>query len=114
LLLRERRSKNLDAITSNAIEVKVNMLASRKIKQRFNRGDKKPQGDVQPSMSRSIDDKFKLMMKTMEKLMEKMYVGNIPATREQHDPQPWNQILKMGKVPQIRQREKREWRDQGD
>jgi hypothetical protein len=46
LLLRERRSTNLDAIMSNAIEVEVNMMASGKIKQRFNRGDKKPQGDT--------------------------------------------------------------------
>jgi hypothetical protein len=41
LLLRERRSTNLDAIMSNTIEVEVNMMASGKIKQRFNRGDKK-------------------------------------------------------------------------
>jgi hypothetical protein len=78
LLLRERRSTNLDAIMSNAIEVEVNMMASGKIKQRFNRGDKKPQGDAQPLTSRSSDDKFDLMMKTMEKLMERMSMGNKP------------------------------------
>jgi hypothetical protein len=82
LLLRKRRSTNLDAIINNTIEVEVNMMASRKIKQRFNRGDKKPQGDAQPSTSRSLDDKFDLMMKMMEKLMERMSVGNRPAARE--------------------------------
>jgi hypothetical protein len=46
LLLRERRSTNLDAIMSNATEVEVNMMVSGKIKQRFNRGDKKPKGDA--------------------------------------------------------------------
>jgi hypothetical protein len=51
------------------------------------------------------------MMKTMEKLMERMFVGNRPAAREQHDPQPRNQNLRRGQVPQIRQREQRE---QGD
>jgi hypothetical protein len=114
LLLRERRSVNLDAIMSNVIEVEVNMMASGKIKQRFNRGDKKTQGDAQPSTSRSIDDKFKLMMRTMEKLMDKMSVGNRPAAQEQHDPQPRNQNLRRGQVPHIRQREQREQRDQGD
>jgi hypothetical protein len=102
LLLRERRSTNLDVIMSNAIEVEVNMMASGKIKQRFNRGDKKPQGDAQPSTSRSTYDKFDLMMRTMEKLMEKMSVGNRPTSREQHDPQPRNQNLERGQVPQIR------------
>jgi hypothetical protein len=81
--LRERRSVSLDLIMSNVIEVEVNMMASGKIKQRFNRGDKKPKGDVQPSTSRSSDKNFDLMMRTMEKLMEKMSVGNRPAAWEQ-------------------------------
>jgi hypothetical protein len=93
LLLRERRSANLDAMMSDAIEVEVNLMASGKIKQSFNRGGKKPQGDAQPSTSRPSDDKFDLMMKTMEKLMERMSVGNKPAAREQHDLQPRNQTL---------------------
>jgi hypothetical protein len=41
-------------------------------------------------------------------------MGNRPAAREQHDPQPRNQNLRRGQVPQIRQREQREQRDQGD
>jgi hypothetical protein len=78
LLLRERRSANLDAMMSDAIEVEVNPMASGKIKQSFNRGGKKPQGDAQPSTSQPMDDKFDLMMKTMEKLMERMSMGNKP------------------------------------
>ena len=46
LLLRERRSVSIDMIMNNTIEVEVNMMASRKMKQRFNIGDKNPQGDV--------------------------------------------------------------------
>jgi hypothetical protein len=69
-------------IMRNVIKVEVNMMVSGNIKQRFNKGDKSPQGDVQPSMSRFADKKFDLMMRTMEKIMEKMYVGNIPASRE--------------------------------
>jgi hypothetical protein len=82
LLFRERRSTNLDAIMSNAIEVEVNMMASGKIKQRFNRGDKKPQGDAQPSTSWFLYDKFDMMMKTMETLMERMPMGNRPVMLE--------------------------------
>jgi hypothetical protein len=36
LLLRERRSSNIDVIMSNAIKFKVNMMASMKIKKIFN------------------------------------------------------------------------------
>jgi hypothetical protein len=79
LLLRERRSANLGTMMSDTIEVKVNLMASGKIKQNFDRNGKKPQGDVQPSTSRSSDDKFDLMMKTMEKLMERMSMENKPT-----------------------------------
>jgi hypothetical protein len=111
LLLRERRYANLDTMMSDTIKVEVNLMASGKIKQSFNRGGKKPQGDAQPSTSRPSEDKFDLMMKTMEKLMERMFMGNKPTAREQHDLQPRNQNLRRGLVPQIRQREQR---DQGD
>jgi hypothetical protein len=114
LLLRERRSANLDAIMSNVVEVEVNMMASGKIKPRFNRGDKRPQGDAQLSTSRSSDDKFNMMMKTMENLMERMSMGNRPVAREQNDPPPRNPNLWRGQIPQIRQREQKEKRDQGD
>jgi hypothetical protein len=50
LLLRERIYINLDAMMSDAIKVE-NLMVSRKIKQSFNRGGKKPQGDVQPLTS---------------------------------------------------------------
>jgi len=78
LLLRERISTNLDEIMRNTIKVEVNIMVSGKIKQRFNIGDNNPQGDAQPSRSRSADDKFELIMRTMEKIMENMYVGNRP------------------------------------
>jgi hypothetical protein len=96
---------------SDTIEVEVNLMASGKIKQNFDRNGKKPQGDAQPSTSRSSDDKFDLMMKTMEKLMERMSMENKPAAREKNDFQPRNQNFRRGLVPQIRQREQR---DQGD
>jgi hypothetical protein len=111
LLLRERRSNTLGAMMSDVIEVEVNLMASGKIKQNFDRNGKNPQGDAQPSTSRSSDEKFDLMMKTMERLMERMSMENKPATREKNDFQPRNQNFRRAPVPQIR---KRDQRDQGD
>jgi hypothetical protein len=52
LLLRERRYENLDSMMSDTIKFKVNLMASGKIKQNFNIGRRKPQGDAQPSTVR--------------------------------------------------------------
>jgi hypothetical protein len=111
LLLRERRSNTLDDMMSDAIEVEVNLMASGKIKHNLDRSVKKVQGEAQPSTSQSSDEKFDLMMKTMERLMERMSVENKPATRDQTDFQPRNQNFRRAPVPQIRQRDQR---DQGD
>jgi hypothetical protein len=107
LLLRERRSNTLGAMMSDVIEVEVNMMASGKIKHNFDRNGKNPQGDVQPFTSRSSDENFDLMMKTMER----MSMENKPATREKNDLQPRNQNFRRAPVPQIKQRDQR---DQGD
>jgi aromatic ring-opening dioxygenase catalytic subunit (LigB family) len=85
LLLRERRSNTLDDMMRDTIEVEVNLMASGKIKHNFDRNGKNPQGEVQPSTSQSSDEKFDLMMKTMERLMERMFMENNPATREKND-----------------------------
>jgi hypothetical protein len=97
--LRERRTANLDAMMNDAIEVEVNLMESLNIKQRFNGGGKKPQGDAHSSTSRPLEDKFNLMMKTMEKLMERMFVGNNFVTQEKHDLHPINQNLRTCPVP---------------
>jgi hypothetical protein len=111
LFLRERRSNTLDDMMSDAIEVEVNLIASGKIKHNLDRSVKKFQGEAHPSTSQSSDEKFDLMMKTMERLMESMSVENNPATRDQTDFQPINQNFRRAQVPQTR---KRDQRDQGD
>jgi hypothetical protein len=105
LLLRERRSKSLDAIMSNIVKVEVNMMVSGKIKLKFNLGDNNPQGDTQPLTSWSSNENFNIMMNTMEKMMERMYVGNRHVAQEQNDPQPKNQNIRRGQIPQIKQRD---------
>jgi hypothetical protein len=112
LLKRERRSNTLGTMVSDAIEVKVNLMALGKIKQNFDRNGKKPQGDMHPSMSRSSDEKFNLTMKNIEKIMERMSMDRKSATREKNNFQPRNQNFRRAPVPQIRQRDQRDQVDQ--
>jgi hypothetical protein len=105
LLLRERRSNTLDDMMNDAIEVEVNLMASRKIKYNPETDMKKVQGEAQPSTSQSSDVKFDLMMKTMERFMENLSLDNKPAIRDQAEIQPRNQNFRRAPVPQIRQRE---------
>jgi hypothetical protein len=112
LLLRERRSTTVGTMMSDTIEVEVNLMASGKIKQNFDINGKKPQGDVHHSTSRSSDEKFYLMMKTMEKMMERISMDNKPTAREKNDFQPINQNFIRALVPRIRQRDQREKGDQ--
>jgi hypothetical protein len=105
LLLRERRSTSLYDMMSDEIKVEVNIMASGKIKYNYDRDINKVQYKTQPSTSQSSEERFELMMKTMEKLMEMMYLDNKPNTREQADVPPRNQRRLV--VPQIRQRDQR-------
>jgi hypothetical protein len=85
LLLREIRSNSLDDMMSDAIEVELNLMASRKIKYNSNIHINKVQDKAQPLTSQSSEERFELMMKTMEKLMENMSLENNPNTREKAD-----------------------------
>jgi hypothetical protein len=112
LLSRERRSNTLYDMMSHAIEVEVNLMASGKIKHNPDRDVKKVQREAQPSTSQSSDEKFYLMMKTMERFIERMPLENKPATRDQTDFQPRNQNFRRAPVPHIRQRDQRNQCDQ--
>jgi hypothetical protein len=107
--LRERRFASLDDMMSDAIEVEVNLMASGKIKGNFDRDMNKVQYKAQPSTSQSSEERFELMMKTMEKLMENMSLDNNPNTREKVDVPPRNQ-----RRPTIQQIIQRDQRNQGD
>jgi hypothetical protein len=82
LLLRERRSTSLDDMMSDAIEVEVNLMASGNFKYNSGKDMNKVQDKAHPSTSQSSEEKFELMMKTMEKIMESMSLDNKPNTRE--------------------------------
>jgi hypothetical protein len=110
LLLRESRSTSLDDMMSDAIEVEVNLMASGNIKYNYDRDMNKVQEKAQPSTSHSSEERFDLMMNTMEKLMERMSLDNNPNTREQADVPPRNQRRPV--VSQIRQIDQRNQGDQ--
>jgi hypothetical protein len=101
-LLRERISTSLDDIMSDAIKFQVNLITSVKIKYNSNRDMKKVQDKARPSTSQSAEDRFEMMMKTMETLMERIYLNNKPNTKEKAGVPPRNQ--RRPTVPQIRQR----------
>jgi hypothetical protein len=78
LLLRERRSTSLTDMMNDAIEVEVNLAASRKIKLQIEAEKKKAKEEALPSTSQASDEKLDLMVKTMEKLVEKFSLDNKP------------------------------------
>jgi hypothetical protein len=99
LMLREKRYTTLDDMMNNAIEVEVNLMASGKIKYNLDTNFKKVQGEAQPSTSKTSNEKFYLMVKTMERLMEKLSLDNKPAIRDQADFQHRNPNFKRAPIP---------------
>jgi hypothetical protein len=55
---------------TDAIEVEVNLMASGKIKSNSDRDMNKAQDKAQPSTSQTSEERFEMMMRTMEKMME--------------------------------------------
>jgi hypothetical protein len=84
-LLRERRYNTLDDMMNDAIEVEVNLMASGKIKHNTDTNMKIFQGETQPSTFQTLDESFDLMVKTMERLVEKISLKNKPGNKDQAD-----------------------------
>jgi len=80
LLLRERDSATLADMQNDAIKVEVNMVAAKKSKM----GKAKLKGEEKPSSS-TPEDKIDSMMKTMEKLIDWLALGNTfaPLVRQE-------------------------------
>ena len=78
LLLRERESATLADMQNDAVKVDVNMLAAKKSKM----VKTKIKEEEKPSTSAQVD-KFETMMKTMEKLMDQLALGNVAAPQAQ-------------------------------
>ena len=69
-------------------------MASGKMKQKIDYERKKVKDEAQPSSSHSLDARFDNMRKTMEKIMERLDVGDRLAVTQQQDPQIKNHIFK--------------------
>jgi hypothetical protein len=112
LLLRKRRSTTLTDMMNDETKVEVNLMAFGKMKQRMETYKKKIKEEYQLSTSQSSNVKLYMMLKTMEKLVEKLYFDNKPKNREQQERQIKNPNFTRPQVPQIRQREHRNHGDQ--
>jgi hypothetical protein len=97
---------------TDAIEFEVNLMASGKMKTNSGRDINRTQDKAQPSTSQTSEERFEAMMRNMERMMERMTLGNRSNPREQVDGPPRN--LRRPEIPQIRQREKRNQGNQGN
>jgi hypothetical protein len=76
--MRERRSATLDDMMIDAIEFEVNLMASRKMKTNSGRDIKRTQDKSQSLTSQTSKERFEAMMRNMERMMERMTLGNRP------------------------------------
>ena len=88
LLLRERKSATLPTMFTDALEVEANMMACGNIKPRVEVDRRKGREEIHPtsSTSSSSDVKIEMMLKTMEKLMDRLTVEAKPINQEQNEP----------------------------
>ena len=84
LLLRERKSASLPVMFTDALEVEANMMACGKIKQRVDVDRRKGREEIPSTsyVSSSNDINFEMMLKTMEKLMDRLTVEARLVNRE--------------------------------
>ena len=114
LFLRERKYVSLTNTMNDAIEVEVNIMSSRKIKQKTEL--KKVKEEPQDFASQSTSDaKFDIMMIATEILTDNPYVVERTPPREHNDPQIRNPNFRRPQgplAPQILQRGQRNQNDQ--
>jgi hypothetical protein len=85
LFLREIKSISLNDMMNDAIEVEVNLMAPGNIKHEIELRKVKEEPQVSTSLSTS-DAKFDMIMKVMEKSMDKLYVDETLPSREHNEP----------------------------
>ena len=103
LLLRERRFVSLIDTMDDAIEVKVNLTTSNKTKQR-NETRRVKEEEPQTSTSQSSSyAKFNMMMKPMEKLMDKLSAHDKNQMKDQNEPQVRNPNFRRQQGPHVPQ-----------
>lgn len=100
LLLREKRSTTVAKMMDDAIEVEVNLMASKKGKYRFD--NKKVKEKSQPSTSQSSSDaKFDSVLRVMERKMERFSESDRQVAREKHEPIIRNRNFRHPRKPSL-------------
>jgi hypothetical protein len=66
----------------DAIEVKVNLMASGKMKTNSGKDTDRTRDKAQPSTSQTSEERFEAMMRNMERMMERMALGKKSNPRE--------------------------------
>ena len=101
LFLRERRSATLAQMMSDAVEVEINTISSKRGRYKVDTRDQRKLKE-EPQASTSVDPKFDSLMKVTEKLVDKLSIRENPPARDnvpqirnpnyrvprQHDPPP--------------------------
>ena len=85
----------------DALEVEKNMMASGKIMQKVETRKAREENVLFASTAASSSNaiKFEMMLKTMEKLMDRMTIYNRPLNREQNEPQLRNPNFRRPNPP---------------
>lgn len=107
LLLRERRFATLTDMIEDVVEVEENLMASGKMKGRVDTRAKNRVETCVASTSQTGDAKFDMMMKTMEKLKERLEMEQRKDLKEPAKGQNRNQNFIRPPIPKIQQREQR-------
>ena len=106
LFLRERRSPTLARMMSDAIEVEINMMSSKRGRYKVEtREPRKTKEDSQASTS--SEPKFDSLMKVMEKLVDRLSIDGKPPARDVpqiRNPNYRNPRQQEAPPPQILQR----------
>ena len=87
---------------NDAIEFEVNLIDLGKMKKKIDSERKKIKDEAQALSSHSSDIRFDSMMKTMDKIMEKLAVGDRPTSTQQLEPKIRNPNFRRQQFPQIR------------
>jgi len=103
LLLRERRFVSLTYMMDDAIEVEVNLTTSNKTKQKNETKRFKEEEPHASTSQSSSDSKFNMMMKTMEKLMDKLSADDKNQTENQNEPQVRSPNFRRQQGPHVPQ-----------
>ena len=102
-LLREIRFVSLTNIMDDAISVEANLTTSNRTKQRNETRRVKEEQPQDSTSQSSLDSKFNMMMKTMQKIMDKFFVDHKNQMKDYNEPQVRNPNFRRWQGPHVPQ-----------